>query len=475
LAGQFTCTTASGLTSGSFAQPITELVAVAAAQLPGSITNTASVGSPTNDPVPGNNTSSNPTTIVTLADLALTKVHEGTFVAGDDATYDFTVTNSEGPSDAAGPLKVTDPLPSGETFVRDGGGSTGWACSAAAGTVTCTDASGLNVGGTTTFTVTVAVASGVTVATLINSATLSSPTTDPVPANETSTDNAGTTQSADLQVVKSLTSPLVAGHSATYSLAVTDNGPSDAAGPVSLTDTLPAGETYVGATGTDWSCSASSGTVTCTHATAITDASETAVTLTVLLASDVLPQSITNTATVSSPTPDPDAGNNTDSTTNTSTFSADLGITKSDGGPFTAGDHGEYHITVSNAGPSDAQEPVVTDTLPSGETYVGAAGAGWVCSADEQVVTCTDGTNLVAGADHRSHGDHLAVPRVGLRDQHVERLQLDIRSQLGQRQRLGHDRHQHLRGPGHHQDPHRRVHRGRRRDLLPDGHQQRAV
>ena len=397
LAGQFTCTTASGLTSGSFAQPITELVAVAAAQLPGSITNTASVGSPTNDPVPGNNTSSNPTTIVTLADLALTKVHEGTFVAGDDATYDFTVTNSEGPSDAAGPLKVTDPLPSGETFVRDGGGSTGWACSAAAGTVTCTDASGLNVGGTTTFTVTVAVASGVTVATLINSATLSSPTTDPVPANETSTDNAGTTQSADLQVVKSLTSPLVAGDSAIYSLAVTDNGPSDAAGPVSLTDTLPAGETYVGATGTDWSCSASSGTVTCTHATAITGGSETAVTLTVLLTSDVLPQSITNTATVSSSTPDPDAGNNTDSTTNTSTSRADLGITKSDSGPFTAGDHGEYHITVSNVGPSDAQEPVVTDTLPSGETYVGAAGAGWVCSADEQVVTCTDGTNLVAG------------------------------------------------------------------------------
>jgi uncharacterized repeat protein (TIGR01451 family)/fimbrial isopeptide formation D2 family protein len=397
-AGQFTCTTASGLTSGSFAQPITELVAVSPAQLPGSITNSASVSSPTNDPTPGNNSSNNPTTVVTSADLALTKVHEGIFEAGQDGTYDFTVTNSEGPSDAAGPLTVTDPLPSGETFVSGGGGTTGWACSAAAGTVTCTDTSGLAVGGATTFTLTVAVASGVTVATLTNSATLSSPTTDPVPAGELSTDNAGTTQSADLQVVKTLTSSLVAGHSATYSLAVTDNGPSDAAGPISLSDILPAGETYVGATGTDWSCGASSGTVTCTHATAITDGSKTTVTLTVLLASDVLPQSITNTATVSSSTPDPDAGNNTDSTTNTSTSSADLDITKHDGGPFTAGDHGEYYITVSDAGPSDAQEPIVViDALPSGEAYVGAAGAGWVCSADEQVVTCTDATNLVAG------------------------------------------------------------------------------
>ncbi len=399
-AGQFTCTTASGLTSGSFAQPITEVVAVSAAQLPGSITNSASVNSPTNDPVLGNNTSNNPTTIVTSADLALTKVHVGTFVAGDDATYNFTVTNSEGPSDAAGPLTVTDPLPSGETFVSAGSGSTGWSCSASAGTVTCTDTSGLDVGGTTSFPMKVVLASGVTVSTLTNTATLTSPTTDPVPANETSTDDAGTTQQADLQVVKTLTptSSLVAGQDATYALAVTDNGPSDAAGTVTLTDTLPSGETYVIATGTGWSCGASSGTVTCTHATAITDGSETTVTLTVLLASDVLPQSITNTATVSSMTPDPDAGNNTSSTTNSSTSSADLSITKHHDGPFIAGDDGVYYLGVSNAGPSDAQEPiVVTDTLPSGEAYVGATGAGWDCSADEQVVTCTNGTDLVAG------------------------------------------------------------------------------
>ena len=46
-------------------------------------------------------------------------------------------------------------------------------------------------------------------------------------------------------MVKSLTSSLVAGQDATYSLAVSDSGPSDAAGPVTLTDTLPSGESYV--------------------------------------------------------------------------------------------------------------------------------------------------------------------------------------------------------------------------------------
>jgi uncharacterized repeat protein (TIGR01451 family)/fimbrial isopeptide formation D2 family protein len=396
--GVFTCTTPSGLASGSFAAPLEITVAVASWQAPGVITNRASVSSPTQNPVPGDSTSNDPTTIVTSADLALTKQNQSAFVAGDQGIYTFTVTNSEGPSDAAGPLTVTDPLPSGETFVSGGGGSTGWSCSVSAGTVTCTDTSGLDVGDTSSFTMTVAIASDVTVSTLTNTATLSSGTTDPVPGNETGKDSAGTTQSADLQVVKTLTSSsLVAGQGASYSLAVTDNGPSDAAGPVTLTDTLPTGESYSGFSGTGWFCGASSGTVTCTHSAAITDGSETTVTLTVLLASDVLPQSIANTATVSSTTPDSGSGNNTSTATNSSTTSADLSITKSDAGPFTAGDDGEYQINVSNAGPSDAQDPVVTDTLPSGETYVGAIGGAWDCSASGHVVTCTDGTNVVAG------------------------------------------------------------------------------
>ena len=399
--GVFTCQTSSSsvLPSGTYAQPITVIVDVAASQTPGTITNSASVTSGTADPVSGNDTSNDPTTIVTSADLALTKVHDATFVAGDQGSYDLTVTNSEGPSDAAGPLRVTDALPSGETFVNGGGGSSGWSCSASAGTVTCTDPSGLDVGGTTTFKMTVALASGVTVSTLTNTAVVSSPTTDPVPSNNTSTDNAGTTQSADLQVVKTLTSSLVAGQDATYSLAVSDNGPSDAAGTVTLSDTLPTGESYQSATGAGWSCGSSGALVTCTHSGAIVaGAAASVVTVRVALASDVTPGAITNTASVNSETtPDPDAGNNTYSTTNTSTTKADLSITKSDDGPFTAGDDGEYAINVSNAGPSDAQQPVVTDTLPSGETYVGVTGGGWDCAASGQVVTCTDGTNVVAG------------------------------------------------------------------------------
>jgi fimbrial isopeptide formation D2 family protein/uncharacterized repeat protein (TIGR01451 family) len=394
--GTFTCSTTAGLVAGTYAEPITLVVTVASSQAPGTITNTASVSSPTDDPNLSNNTSGDVTTIVTSADLSLTKVHQGSFVAGDDGDYAMTVSNG-GPSGASGPITVTDPLPSGETLVGCSGA--GWSCASSSGTVTATHSTSLPAGNQAGFVMTVAIGSGVTVSTLTNTATVGSPTSDPNPANNTSTDLAGTTQSADLQIVKTLTSSLVAGQEATYSLAVTDNGPSDATGPVTLTDSLPSTEGYVSATGTGWICSFSSGTVTCIHAaTIVALAPTTTVTLTVSLASDILSQSISNTATVSSPTPDPDSANNSSTATNSSISSADLGITKTDGGPFTAGTHASYTITVSNAGPSDAQGPiVVTDTLPSGETYVSAAGVGWSCSASDQTLTCTSTSALTAG------------------------------------------------------------------------------
>ena len=37
---------------------------------------------------------------------------------------------------------------------------------------------------------------------------------------------------------------------------------------------------------------------------------------------------------------------------------------------------------------------VVTDTLPTGTTFVSASGTGWICSAIAQVVTCTRAASL---------------------------------------------------------------------------------
>jgi len=70
--------------------------------------------------------------------------------------------------------------------------------------------------------------------------------------------------------------------------------------------------------------------------------------------------------------------------------SADLTISKSDSpDPSVAGNILTYTVTVSNAGPSDAQNVVVTDTLPAGVTFISTSG----CDEDPNgVPTCTLGT-----------------------------------------------------------------------------------
>ena len=75
---------------------------------------------------------------------------------------------------------------------------------------------------------------------------------------------------------------------------------------------------------------------------------------------------------------------------------ADLSVTKTDDvDPVVAGTGLTYTIEVSNAGPSDAQNVVVTDTLPGGVTLVATSG----CVEDPNgVPTCTLGTIAAGGS-----------------------------------------------------------------------------
>jgi uncharacterized repeat protein (TIGR01451 family) len=87
------------------------------------------------------------------------------------------------------------------------------------------------------------------------------------------------------------------------------------------------------------------------------------------------------------------------STTNTPV--ADLGIAKTHSGNFTAGQNGSFSIVVHNYGPEIATgTATVTDTLPTGLTFVSGTGTGWTCSAVGQVVTCNNSAASIAiGAD----------------------------------------------------------------------------
>jgi uncharacterized repeat protein (TIGR01451 family) len=81
----------------------------------------------------------------------------------------------------------------------------------------------------------------------------------------------------------------------------------------------------------------------------------------------------------------------------------DLIIAKSHSGNFTVGTNGVYTIAISNIGlTGSAGTYTVTDTLPTGLTFVSATGTGWTCSNVGQVVTCTNSTAIAASSSGNS-------------------------------------------------------------------------
>lgn len=394
IAGQAVTCTLSALTSGATAADIT-IEATIASSVTGTKVNTATT-STSNDPDTSNNSASVSLTAAPKADLSISKGHTGVPTAGNPHTYNFTVRNN-GPSDVAS-FTVTDTLDANLTYVSASGGAT---CSAASQNVTCTSTAPLADGQTVNFAVTVNVSAGYAGGVIANTGTVAVPagTTDPNSANNSSTDNSNVTVDTDLGISKTHTGNFTAGVNNDFTLSVENQGPSNAPiGAVTITDTLDDDFAFVSAIGTDWSCTELDGTVSCTNTAAI-NAGNTApaITLTVLVDS-VAKGSAPNTAEVSSTTPDSDLSDNTSTDTPTIVSDADLGIVKAHvGTAFTAGQQEQYTFTVTNAGPSaDAPSYTITDTLPTGVTFVSATGDA-TCTVAGQDITCTGG-GIAAGA-----------------------------------------------------------------------------
>jgi uncharacterized repeat protein (TIGR01451 family) len=169
-------------------------------------------------------------------------------------------------------------------------------------------------GGTATFTVTTllhpgASATGAT----SNTATVTQPNGDTTPADNTSTDTLTLTPQADLALGKTASSStVVMGADVTYSYVVHNNGP-DTALNVVMTDPFPAGLTFVSAA-TPSQGTYNPATNTWTVGNLANGASAT---LQVAVLVNV-PGTITNTATISANTFDPNLPNNVSSATITS-------------------------------------------------------------------------------------------------------------------------------------------------------------
>ncbi len=380
-AGIVTCTDPS-LAPGS-APPIAIVVTMPMAT--GTVTDTARIAAASADPMPANNMASQSTTVQTTADLAIAVTDAPDPVApGGALTYTVTVTDL-GPG-AATNLTVTDTLPAGATFVSAMG--TGWTCMQAAGVVTCTrPALAVGVAPPIAIVIMAPNASG----TISDTATIAATSADPTPGNNSATQMttvAVVVLSTDLSItLTDNPDPVVAAQMLTYTATVVNNG-AIAAAALTVTDTIPAGTTFVSAMGTGWTCAQTAGTVTCTLPALAAGATASPIAIVVTAPNEG--GMLSDTATVAATTPDPTPANNTATQTTTVTPSSDLTVVVTGTpDPIMPGGTETFTVTVTNSGPSTATGITVTETIPPGSTFVSAMGTGWTCTQSGNVVTCT--------------------------------------------------------------------------------------
>jgi uncharacterized repeat protein (TIGR01451 family) len=332
----------------------------------------------------------NPTSVVlsigtaaTGADVSITKIVSvaTTHLGAGNFTYTITAKNN-GPTAATG-VTVTDPLPASVTFV-----------SAVPSQGTCTGAATINCaignmanGATASIVITVTPAAPGTIA---NTATVTANETDPNPGNNSATASVQILGTADLSIVKTgQPNPVNAGNNLSYTVTITNNGPSPATG-VTLTDPLPAGAAFVSAAPTQGTCSGTA-TVTCAIGTIANAGTATVV----IVVNPNGTANLTNTATVNANEFDPNTANNTSTAATTVVPVADMAVTQTASpNPVSVGQPLTFTITITNNGPSPASGVSLADPLPANVTFVSATASQGNCSA---AVNCTIG-NLASGA-----------------------------------------------------------------------------
>jgi uncharacterized repeat protein (TIGR01451 family) len=330
--------------------------------------NTATASSSSFDPNGNNNSSTAMTTISAQADVSIGKSGPATANAGTNITYGISVLNI-GPS-AANNVVWTDTVPAVTTFVSltQNTGPT-FTCTTGA-TINCSLAS-LASGAGATFTLVVSTSPATASGTVLsNTANVSTTTPDNGGGNNTSTVTTTVTTQADVSIVKSGAAAAAAGTNLSYTITVTNAGPSNASS-VSWSDVLPPNTSFVSETqdsGPLFTCTTGP-TVTCSIAT-LAPSATASFTLTVLVSpSATNGSSIVNTANVTTTTTDNNAANNTSSVTTLVSANGDLSVIKTGPAQTPSNTQVTYTVTVANAGPSTSANVTLADAVPANLTF----------------------------------------------------------------------------------------------------------
>jgi uncharacterized repeat protein (TIGR01451 family) len=317
------CTIPAGLAPNASVQFVIPVTPTAAASGT-TVTNTAIVGGggdavcplpmprPVAQPAGGVDPNCSSTVDVPVGSAELTIVKTASapsFTVGVPASYTLTVTNT-GRAATTGPATIEDPLPAGLAP-----GTMPAGCAIAGQTVTCTVAAGLAPGASVAFVIPVTPTSAAAgTASIANTATIASgDPTCPQASHCSSTVDVPVGDAADLALVKDDGGVVIReGQPIVWTLTVTNHGPG-AATNVVVADPLPAGLTFVSASGDGWTCAANGGSVRCTRPTLASGATATIALKLAVPKAYAGANPIVNTATVASDTPDPNPSNNTGS------------------------------------------------------------------------------------------------------------------------------------------------------------------
>ncbi|MDD4148925.1 MAG: HYR domain-containing protein [Bacteroidales bacterium] len=350
------------------------------------IPNTASVTSDVPDPDITNNEETIYTPLNEEADVSIIKTGPASVVAGESIEYTIDVTNNSNTFDALN-VHVNDVINlaiiSNPEYSIDGGTIwQAWTNAYVVGTMTPLSTLQLLIRGTVRSSVT---------ADIPNTAVVESDTPDSDPTNNTSTIITLVDVVADLEIIKIQIDPAIipidntilfadpyalminpleitAGDSIYYVLVYINHGPSDVTNS-EITDLLPAGISSFMASRCQanyggWTGSGNQGTIVAGGRCSIILRG---------VVEDDASGSIVNTGTITNTDgiTDPDLTNNTSTVITPIRSQADLGIVKDvDNSTPYVGDDIVFTLTVTNYGPTDADNVVVTDLLPNGYTYV---------------------------------------------------------------------------------------------------------
>lgn len=287
-----------------------------------------------------------------------------TYTPGTAITYSITV-NNDGNTSATG--TVVDTFDAALTNISWTCTGIGLATCTASGTGDINDVVSVPAGESVIYTVDATVLSSAT-GNLVNTATATlSAGTDPTPGNNSSTDTDTSDPQADLEITKDDgVASVNAGASTTYTIRVTNNGPSDVTGAI-LSD--PAA---VGLSKTAVACSATPGQ--CVTAPTVAQLEGGAFVLPVLASGEFYEitvtatvtaanGNVTNTATVAAPAGTTDPDNTNDSATDTDVVIAPLVYTISGQVRYDADNDGD--LTDTENGLAGADIALYTD--PNGD------------------------------------------------------------------------------------------------------------